>query len=156
MPGYWCCYSSFLSKHMPGWWCCYSSFLSIVGTRFIASVIYQDIFQLLSVINEKSNKPGPYNDAIYLCCVGSLSHKQSAYWLHRAESTMSMHYMLATEPPSTRRFEPLINEAASEARNTTAEATSSDVPGRPSSIWGRFWRKKACSASCGVIPCSLA
>src|SRR5258708_12438159 len=42
-------------------------------------------------------------------------------------------YMLATKPPSTRRFTPVINDAASEARTTTAEATSSGVPGRPSS-----------------------
>lgn len=74
----------------------------------------------------------------------------------RYSSLAPGHYMLATEPPSTRRFEPVMNEAVCDARKTTAAATSSGVPALLSSIWGRFWRKKACSASCGVIPLSFA
>src|SRR6266567_1917174 len=36
---------------------------------------------------------------------------------------ISLLYTLVTEPPSTRRLAPVINEAASDARKTTAAAT---------------------------------
>jgi hypothetical protein len=70
---------------------------------------------------------------------GESARTENPQWQHgRACARLDHHkdhgYMLATEPPSTRRFVPVIKEAASEARNTTAEATSSGVPGRPSSI----------------------
>jgi len=41
---------------------------------------------------------------------------------------ISLLYTLTTEPPSTRRLAPVINEAASDARKTIAAATSSGVP----------------------------
>src|SRR5258708_20774616 len=69
---------------------------------------------------------------------------------------ISLLYTLVTEPPSTRRLVPVINEADSDARRTTAAATSSGVPARPSSIGDRLWRKNSSSAYCTVILLALA
>src|SRR6516225_10950895 len=83
--------------------------------------------------------------------VGNTSQEPS-----EGKTRRNLAYRLATEPPSTRRFVPVMNDARSEARKTTAAATSSIRPGRLNSMCGRLFARNCACASCGVTPRPLA
>src|SRR5262249_6749681 len=57
----------------------------------------------------------------------------------------------AVQPPSTSRLDPVTSEAAGEARNTTAFATSSTVPRRPRGIRSCTHLLKAASLKNGSV-----
>src|SRR5439155_23876379 len=65
------------------------------------------------------------------------------------EAASSVHQ--AVQPPSTRRLEPVTRLAAGEARNTTAFATSSTVPMRPSGIRSITHRRNSGFAKKGSV-----
>src|SRR5215212_699604 len=69
-----------------------------------------------------------------------------------ARRTESGLHQRAVQPPSMSSVSPVIREAAGEARNTTALATSIGSPMRPNAILDKTSARNASSARASAVP----